>query len=158
MASKALQPRDSNNVDPAGLPLSEKEDRQVEAIVDLLAKGMRPPEIARKVHPKDKIARKNLRRKLWRQVREDAYLMQRVAARAQGELAINLIPAARALGKRASITGKAPETKLLMEATGFHTPKQDHRHSGEIKIKVDMPRPQAVNVPEEDIQDADVEE
>ena len=157
MTGTALQPREPNSVDPAGLPAGELQSPYKEAVADLLAKGMGPAAIAKKLHPNDRRARAKLRKKLWKMVRRDAELAVKVAERAHGELLVHLVPMTRSLAQRAIATGKPDAVKLAMEVAGFHTPKQAHEHSGEIKIKVDMPRPANANA-QEDVVDAEVVE
>jgi hypothetical protein len=152
MADKALQTTTPSLPDPAGLLPAEK----MEAVVELLAKGVRPPQIAKKLYPKDAKKRKAARRKLWSMVYADRDLQARVAARAQAEMLVDLIPMTRALTTRAKHTGKPDAVKLAAEMVGFHTPKQKHEHSGEVKIKLDMPRPKSIDADGEDIVDADV--
>lgn len=126
--------------------------------MNLIAEGMRPAQIAKRIHPEDKEARKDLRRRIWKLVREDAEFQARVASRARGEMVLDLIPATRRLGKRAKRLGKAQETKLLYEASGFHNPRVKHEHSGDISIKLEIPRPEKVSHVDDDVVDAEVVE
>lgn len=45
-----------------------------------------------------------------------------------------------AVGRRGR-RGRIDAAKLIYETTGFHNPKVKHEHSGDINIKIDMPRP-----------------
>lgn len=126
------------------------------AVVELLAKGKGPAEIAKIMYPEDKRKRKAMRARLWRMVRSDARIAQAVSERAHGEMLVDLVPATKALGRRAK-KGRPDAIKLLMEASGFHNPRVKHEHSGDIKVTIDMPRPTRVET-EDDVVDADVVE
>lgn len=154
MAAKALQPTTSPLPDPARLLPEEIQ----ETVVELASKGLKPPQIAKKIYPKDVRKRKALRQKLWRLTYQDRDFTARVAARAKAEIAWDLIPMMKALGTRARTTGKPDAVKLAAEMVGFHTPKQQHEHSGEVKIKLDMPRPKSIDSDGEDVTDAEVVE
>jgi len=58
-----------------------------------------------------------------------------MASVARGEAIMNLIPAVQALSRRAA-RGRTDSIKLLFELTGFHSPRVQHDHSGEIEIKL----------------------
>ena len=81
----------------------------------------------------------------------DDRLATELGAHAKVEMLLALVPATRALGQRAA-RGRPDAAKLLFEATGFHNPRVKHDHSGEIKIKLEIPRPAF----ESDVVDADV--
>jgi len=108
--------------------------------------------IARKLYPNDRKARLAC----YMRVRRRALSDQRVAQRIQEDAKINMMvalgPAVAALGGRAGRTGRTDAVKLLAEMSGFHNPRVQHQHSGEIKIKLELPRP------EYDVPDADVVE
>lgn len=141
--------------DPA--TLTEREEGFREAIAELIFLGHQPHEIAKMVYPEDEVKRKRLRNKLRRWVREDADFHARVAARAHGEMVVGLGPSVRALVRRAS-RGNPQALKLLFEASGFHNPKMKHEHSGEVKIKLEMPRPPVVEDEAGPVTDAEVVE
>ena len=71
----------------------------------------------------------------------DPKLALEVGLRAKGQMLVDLAPAVAAVGKRAR-RGRTDAAKIIMEATGFHNPKVKHEHSGEISVKLDIPRPQ----------------
>jgi hypothetical protein len=66
---------------------------------------------------------------------------------------VGLVPATHALAGRAA-RGRPDAIKVLFEASGFHNPRVRHEHSGEIKIKLDMPRPAFGS--DDEVVDADV--
>ncbi len=128
------------------------------AVVELLAKGKSPAEIAKIMYPEDKKRRKAMRAKLWRMVRSDARVAQALGERAQGQMLLDLVPATTALGRRAK-KGRPDAIKLLFEASGFHNPKVKHEHSGDIKVVLDMPRPARVETSDandDEVTDAEV--
>lgn len=135
-----------------------KDDKTREAVADALAKGLSPPEIAKRIAPDDKKRRAYWRKRIWKMVRSDALFHAKLAEYAQGELALGLLPATQRLTKRAARLGKPPEVKLVYEASGFHNSRIQHEHTGDIKVTLDMPRPKSVTSdPEgEEIIDAEV--
>jgi hypothetical protein len=125
-------------------------DVWLDSIADQIAEGKRPEQIAREIHPTDLLKRRHLRFRIWRHVRKDAELHSRIAERARGELVLALIPTTRALAGRAA-RGRVDAAKVVLEASGFHNPRVKHEHSGEINIKLSIPRPKAVDVPDADV-------
>lgn len=145
---------------PSPPAVQTKSSRADEVIASLLAQGKRPNEIAKLIHPEDKVARKKLRMKLWHRVRHDAMLASAVGHEAQAEMLLGLGPATKALTRRAA-KGRPDAIKLLYEASGFHNPKVKHEHSGDIKIELSMPRPErveTVDANDDDVIDAEVVE
>lgn len=146
-----------------GLPAKQTKssvvsDRAKEVILECAARGMRPPEIA-KLITKDKKRQKVWRARIWNVIKTDAKFQADLAARAQAEMALDLVPSVKRLGKRASRLGKPQEVKLLAEMSGFHNPRMQHEHSGEISIKLDIPRPARLSVDDDEITvDAEVVE
>lgn len=136
--------------------------RHKEAAASLLARGYRPAEIAKLKYPGDsdeeKKKRKLLRAKLWRYVRSDTKVQQRIAEIARGELIMGVAPASKRLSRRAARLGKSPDVKLLYSASGFHSDRVQHEHSGDIKVTLDIPRPVRVPNTDEDVIDAEVVE
>ena len=148
----------------AGLPARQnesssptKDDKIREAVADALAKGLSPPEIARRIAPDDDKRRAYWRKRIWKMVRSDAIFHAKLAEYAQGELALGLLPATQRLTKRAARLGKPPEVKLVYEASGFHNSRVKHEHSGDIKVTLDMPRPERRDE-DDDVIDAEVVE
>jgi len=80
-----------------------------------------------------------------------------VGTAAHGMLKEGLLPAVAGLNRRAA-RGRVDAVKLLFESSKFHSPKMQHEHSGEVHIKLDLPRPTPVlNEGEgEEIVDAEV--
>jgi hypothetical protein len=118
-------------------------DNHIEALISACRRGVHPRELAKKLHPDDHNARRRAYGKLLRALLYDERAAVRIREEAQAELVVGLIPTAKALAKAAQLPyAKAmPSQKLLLEITGYHNPKVRREHSGEIKIKIDMPRP-----------------
>lgn len=129
------------------------EQRKIEAIADHIADGKTPGQIAAKMYPHDAERRKIWRNKIRRMMYEDPRMAIAVGQRAKGELIAGLGPTTRAVVNRAS-RGRIDAAKLVYETTGFHNPKVKHEHSGEIKVKLEMPRPDFNH----EVPDADVVE
>lgn len=131
------------NLAMANLPATRPTELSEEALYRLaenLNAGLSAAEMARRKYPSDRVARQRFRRKLEAHVLMDQRVAQSAWAHAQLDLLAGLGPAARALVARAG-RGRPDAIKLLFEATGFHNPRVQHQHSGEIKIKLDVPRP-----------------
>lgn len=124
--------------------LSPKEDRMRDALADAIFAGHKPADIAKRLAPENKQARKNLRQRIRRMVYEDVEFQTRVANRAKGEMILGLGEAVRGL-VRAAGRGRPDAIKLLFEASGFHSAKVQHQHSGEVTVKLaSIPRPEPV--------------
>lgn len=136
---------------------------RAEVIRELLAKGWTGSEIARKLAPNDARRRKVIRGQVARVAEADREYQEREAMLARQTLTEGLDGAAQALVKRAH-RGRPDAIKLLFEAHGFHNPKVKHEHSGDIEIRLAMPRPAPVDNPalasgpEPEVVDADVVE
>lgn len=136
------------NLDMANLPvladsssLSEADERFFETVIDHLAGGKTPKTIAFKVYPRDRNKRRKLEHRIFKLAAYDANFQSRVALRSKASLVLDMPAIASAVGHRAK-RGRIDAAKLAMEASGFHNPKVKHEHSGEIKVKLEMPRPQ----------------
>lgn len=114
-----------------------------EALLRALERGERPPEIAKRLYPNDKRKAKKLRSRLWYKLRHDIDLQKAIVERGQANLMLGIIPATVGLSSRAG--RKTDAAKYVLEATGVHNPKVKHEHSGEISIKLDIPRPKFVD-------------
>lgn len=144
---------------PATIPQKtafQVSDDHLELIADYLHAGIKPSEIARRLAPDDPQKRAMWRRRIWSIVYHDNRIPVALAGRAKVEMMLGLGPASRALVRRAS-AGRPDAIKLLFEASGFHNPRVRHEHSGEVTIKVDMPRPKFTDE-QEAVTDAEVVE
>lgn len=123
-------------------------------IVDFVVKGKRTSTLAQY------ITKDPRRQMLWRarirsMLANDPEVRQGIYEATHAQLAEDLPAITSRMGKRAKATGRQPEVKLAYEASGFHNPRVAHEHSGDITIKLDIPRPARV-VNEEEIVDAEV--
>lgn len=86
----------------------------------------------------------------------DPLLAQAIVMRAQSNLLMAVPGTTTAVAKRAQ-RGRMDAARTVLEATGVHNPRVKHEHSGEVKIKLDMPRPSFRSVDADgEIVDADV--
>ena len=147
------------DLDMALVPQKAKSisDSQLDGLLEQLSKGVGIHEIAKKVHPNDRIARQRLRRQLYKALASDELVAKAIGERARVELLAGLIAGSRALARRAA-RGNVQAIKLINETTGLHNPRVQHEHSGEITIKLDLPRPafDATSEPSATIEDAEV--
>lgn len=120
--------------------MSPAQDEFRDALAQRIHMGHKPADIARSMAPGDKTRQKVIRTRVRRMIQRDPDLQRRVGELAQAELVMGLGKASRGL-VRAAGRGRSDAVKLLFEATSFHTPRQKHEHSGEIKVKLDIPRP-----------------
>lgn len=137
----------------------EEKQRLYNAIISCLEKGMRPNQIAALIAGKGQAnkARRNMWRvRIWKMLEADPQLQAQIAARAQAEMALALVPSIKRLGKRAARLGKPAEIKLLAEMSGFHNPRVKHEHSGDINVNLNIPRPEKLTVDPDEVVDAEV--
>lgn len=114
---------------------------QLEALIDALDRGEHPLAIAKRLQPTDKKAQRRVRRQLEAHCLQDGRVAAGIVNKSKLTLMVGLGPATKALVGRAGRMGKPDAVKLVFEASGFHNPRVQHEHSGEITIKLDMPRP-----------------
>ena len=128
-------------------------ERYREKIADLVSQGWTPARIARRLHPKDQAARRRARDRIHYMLKNDPQVALQVGLNSKVDLLVGLGPTTRAVVKRAR-RGRIDAAKLVFETTGFHNPKVKHEHSGEISVKLDIPRPQF----DHEVSDAEVVE
>jgi hypothetical protein len=140
----------------AHLPAKREESSLTPAqakVAELLANGMTPAALARKLAKGDKKKAQRLRARFRYWVWHVPAFQQALMAQAKGEAALQATAAIPAVGRRAQ-RGRVDATKLLLEVSGMHNPKVNHEHSGEVKITLaTMPRPEPVET--EDSVDSD---
>lgn len=142
---------------PESAPVLDKLDRQILAG---LAAGLSPPEIAKRLAVKNGKTPKQYRALIRKRIERHEHLRLAIGEVAHAEAAIALIPAIRALGRRAG-RGNVNAIKLLAEITGFHNPRDSTTtHQGEITINLaGIPRPrQLEGGPGTEVIDAEVVE
>lgn len=131
---------------------NEHSDVRSARIRALLRKGWTTKEIAEKLASGNPRRRRTIERQLRAILSLSEEQVQEIGLSAKGVTYENLEEAMEALARRAN-KGNVPAIKLLAEISGFHNPRVQHEHSGDIKITItEAPRPQPV----EDVIDAEV--
>lgn len=121
--------------------MRQKEGSRASKIRRLLAKGWEIHEIADKLAGSDQRKRKAVRSQLHMMIKSDEATQVILGRQAHGELIAETPAMVSALVRRAK-RGNVPAIKLAMEASGFHNPRVQHDHSGEIAITIKgLPRP-----------------
>lgn len=137
---------------------STKLGTRAEKIVKLLIKGWTAQEIAEKLAPDKPKKQKTIRRQILRLASQNMDYIQAQAEVSKGELLEVLPDVSAAVGKRGK-RGRIDASKLIYETTGFHNPKVQHEHSGDITISLKgVPRPQTVETVDSTVEDAEVVE
>lgn len=142
------------------VPLPEAEaptlDQQYAvAVGSALADNMSLSKLAGRMAKGNRRKERALRRKFRQMAARDPLTREILQMAAGGELMAGLPGAAQALARRAS-RGYIPAIKLLFEATGFHNPRMQHEHSGEVVIRLEGI--QRAPVVEDEVTDAEVVE
>lgn len=117
---------------------------RAEKIRRYLHKGYTPQEAAKKTVPKPGRKQRLALRQAYRILATDQTLQQAIAEEAKGILVRGVPVASTAVTKRAS-RGRVDAAKLVFEASGFYNPRIQHEHSGDIKVTIDIPRPERVD-------------
>lgn len=140
---------------PAIRSQSSVSDAYAEQIGELISQGQHVRDIARRLHPDDPVARRRTYKRLRRLALTDPRVAQYIADDSRLDLMAGLRPTVNHLLRHAR---RRPDAaKLVLEASGFHNPRVQHEHSGEIEVKLTMPRPKHFDQPEQ-IADAEVVE
>lgn len=120
---------------------SDPNERYAELLAEAIADGKRPSQLARELAKGDEAKARRLRVKFRALAYKPAFMVA-AGQRAQAELVLGLIPAAQAVVRRAA-RGRTDSAKLVFAATGFHSDRVTHDHTGEIKISLNgMVRPE----------------
>lgn len=111
-------------------------------VLPFIEEGVKPGEIAEKLYPgpEHKAQRSALSKRIWRALAQDKLLQAKIADYARATLMAGLPATARGVIARAE-EGKLDGVKLAWEATGFHSSKVQHEHSGDISVTLNIPRP-----------------
>lgn len=132
----------------AHLPARTNESRELDqpsrnelSIAEHLSKGRSPLDIARLAYPDDKRKRRALKRRIERLILRSPHIERLVHQKAKLTLLSGVAPVAESLVGRAKATGKADVVRLAFESSGFHNPRVDHHHDGDINITLSIPRP-----------------
>jgi hypothetical protein len=131
------------------LDVSNKSSKAVsprtKKIRKLIDKGYTAAAIGKKLYPNDERKAKLASRQAYRILATDAEIQKALAEEGKGVL-IEATPAtARAVVKR-SLRGRTDAAKLVFEASGFHNPRVQHEHSGDIKVTLAIPRPESKEI------------
>lgn len=105
----------------------------------LLKRGWDSGQIAQKLAPDNPRKQKSIRHQVRTLISADEEAQTYLSASAHGALIEALPSITDALIRRAQ-RGRPDAIKLAYEASGFHNPKVDHRHTGDVKLTVHMPR------------------
>lgn len=109
--------------------------RAQELVVDELFEGEDYRSLATRLAKGDQKMAKRWRTRIRRWARWDPHFNDLIGLATRGELILGLPGMATALNRRGH-KGNVPAQKLAMEATGFYSPRIDHKHSGDIAITI----------------------
>jgi hypothetical protein len=105
-----------------------EQTRRVRALIN---KGWTASDIANKLAPGDDRKQKQIRTRVRSIIANDEEVKSMKALEAQGILIESTPQIVEAVVRRAS-KGNIPAAKLALEASGFHNPRVQHEHSGDI--------------------------
>jgi hypothetical protein len=136
--------------------LQEKKAQQFRFALLLAETDLEPNELAKKLGKGNpKVAARW--RKRYQRWKRDPDFAELIAAQVNGNLVLGLPRATNALIRRAA-KGNVPAIKLLMESSGFWSPRHVEEHTGEVAITLrGLSRPPAV-VDEDTVIEGDVVE
>ena len=136
-------------MDMANLPAVRKPDvpakltKTQQLAVEFFCEGKTITAASNELAKRNGHSARTWRRILRKWATEDDAFQKAIAAAAQAELITGTPRVVKAVVNRGG-RGNPNMARLAMEASGFHNPKVDHRHSGEVKITVSgLPRPPA---------------
>lgn len=99
--------------------------------------------IARAMAPNDKVRQKSLREKIRRLGRQEDF--QNFIGEMSKVGTIMAVPSTVEAVARKARAGRVDAAKLIFEASGFHNPRIQHDHGGEVVISIrNAPRPERV--------------
>jgi hypothetical protein len=124
-------------------------------MVDHLAKGIELDDLVKKVYPPGAFKnpkttarrRRLLRRRILNMIATSEEIQGYIANQSKAIMMAALPAVSQRLADRAIRRGEPQAVKLLFEATGFYNPRVKHEHSGDIEIKLTMPRPEPAGLP-----------
>ena len=128
MPSKVLSPWDEKVIELIELGYTERR------IVLHLARKHKWP------HEKEYRAVRRYRRRVRRAITRSPQFLEAQRAQAIAAMWESLPAVTDALIRRAE-RGRPDAIKLMWEAMGFHNPRVQHEHSGDIEIRLTVPRP-----------------
>jgi hypothetical protein len=111
--------------------------------IELLVQGKSLYAVAKELAARNGHSARTYNRILRRWLTQNEMVQKELAMAAQSELVGGTPKVARAVVNRGG-RGNPNMARLALEASGFHNPKVDHKHSGEVKITLSgIPRPSA---------------
>jgi hypothetical protein len=137
------------NPRPSRRPRSDKIRR-------LLDQGYKPRQIAKVMARRGMGKHPAILRQAYQLAGQNKNFQEHQAARAKGIILSDMEGIMSGLLRRAR-TGRPDAVKLALEMTGVHNPKMQHEHSGDISIRLELPRPtppKAIDVPDADVVDS----
>jgi hypothetical protein len=112
-------------------------------IAELASQGKTVPEIARKLAGDDPAEQKRLRQYI-RRLGHDEQFQVALGGMAKVESIFHVGPTIKAMGRKAR-AGRIDAAKLMLEVSGFHNPRVQHDHGGQVEIVIkNAPRPERV--------------
>lgn len=109
-------------------------------LVEHIASGKTIEEMAAQLYPDNLKARRAFTRRCYQRIGTDEK-SQAFLAEAARAMMMAAIPGVTMALIRRAMRGRPDAIKLLFEASGFHNPKVDHRHTGDIQLRLVTPRP-----------------
>jgi len=126
--------------------------------VELFAEGKTLYAVSAELAKRNSHSRRTWARRIRNWLTLDEAFQSEIARLAQAELIGGTARVTKAVVNRAA-RGNPNMARLALEASGFHNPKVDHRHSGEVKITMSgIPRPTAGHDETPPVVDAEVVE
>jgi hypothetical protein len=121
----------------------EKRRTRADVIRKLIRKGWTATDIAKRIAPEDPRKQKIIQNQVYRVMADDPewQAMQQATGAA---IAMEAWPGAVSALARRSMRGRTDAIKLQGEVSGFHNPRIQHEHSGDINLKLVLPRPPEV--------------
>jgi hypothetical protein len=122
----------------------EKRRTRADVIRTLIRKGWTAPEIAKKAAPDNLVRQRTIKRQVYRVMMDDP-IWQAQQQAAGAAIASEAWPDAIEAVTRRAKRGRTDAAKLMGEVSGIHNPRIQHEHSGDINLKLVLPRPPEVS-------------
>jgi hypothetical protein len=119
---------------------STPENTRANKIRKLLEKGYTPPQIAKAMAKRGMGTEKTIRRQAQKLAGQEKGFLFGQLSEVRG-MGLTAAPDAMNGLIRRARAGRPDAVKLLFEVTGIHNPKMQHEHSGDISIRLELPRP-----------------
>ena len=119
-----------------------KSDLRAIRIATVLATGVDPLKLARRLAGKDEVAGRRWRMRI-KAAMDNPHAQAILAKSAQADMWLNLLPITDAVIQRAR-RGRPDAIRMVWQATGFYNEKVQHEHSGDVAITLKIARPEPV--------------